>query len=58
MSTAPQEGAASLVPWERRINPADPEYCARCNYARHDCRGCGADLPHGVEVCSACKALR
>ena len=31
----------------------DPE-CDRCNYARHLCPGCGTDLHHGLDVCSAC----
>jgi hypothetical protein len=27
------------------------ETCDRCNYDRHNCPGCGENLPHGTEVC-------
>jgi hypothetical protein len=33
------------------------ETCDRCNYARHTCKGCGADLEHGVEICVPCTEM-
>lgn len=32
------------------------ESCERCNYARHECPGCGAGLEHGDLVCEDCDA--
>src|SRR5665647_2191260 len=31
----------------------DPS-CNLCNLARHNCPGCGADVPHGTVACEAC----
>ena len=28
--------------------------CPQCNYDRHICPGCGANLAHGVGVCAVC----
>jgi hypothetical protein len=28
--------------------------CDHCNYDRHSCPGCGADLKHGIEMCADC----
>ncbi len=30
--------------------------CQRCNYERHQCPGCGADVGHGDTACSVCIA--
>lgn len=39
----------------RRVTPSDPTYCARCNFDRHICPGCGEHLPHDIEVCADCQ---
>lgn len=31
--------------------------CARCNYDRHQCPGCGEPIPHGYSSCPECASL-
>lgn len=39
-----------------RVERVDtPEHCAKCDYDRHRCPGCGADVPHGTIACAACR---
>lgn len=43
---------------QSRYAQREIEYCIRCAYDLHKCASCGDELPHGVEVCIDCTAIK
>lgn len=39
---------------QQEVSRTSASFCPQCNADTHACRGCGAPLQHGTEVCDAC----
>lgn len=40
-------------PWAARWRALTA--CMACNYGKHQCPGCGVDIPHGTIACAKCR---